>query len=142
MLFKEPAILSLVEPHSSRHVPKSVDGSLPVYLSTLYNAEWLHSNYSELSKNGEKIEIVVTQDEVDRAKFFTRSQAQSRLWIRMRAGSITASRFKAACHTDHSNPSISLIMNIICHPELSKFKNLATCWGCEHELTAPKKIHH
>ena len=56
----------------------------------------------------------------------------------MRAGRITASRFKAACHTDHSNPSISLIMNI-CHPELSKFKNLAACWGCEHELTARKK---
>ena len=116
-----------------------MDGSLPICLSTLYNAEWLHSNYSELKKNGEKIEIAVTQDEVDRAEFLTRSQAQSRLWLRMRAGRITSSRFKAACHTDHSNPSISLIMSI-CHPELSKFKNLATCWGCEHELTARKKF--
>ena len=35
----KPAILSLVEPHSSRYVPKSVDGSPPVCLSTQYNAE-------------------------------------------------------------------------------------------------------
>ena len=24
----------------------------------------------------------------------------------------------------------------ICHPEMTKFKNVATTWGCEHEATA------
>ena len=45
---------------------------------------------------------------------------------------ITASQFKAVCHTDVNSPSLSLIMRI-CHPELSKFRSSATCWGCEHE---------
>ncbi len=66
----------------------------------------------------------------------------------MRAGRITASRFKAVCHTDPSNPSKSLNMSI-CHPELYRFKNAATRYGCEHEEIAKKmyttrqaKSHH
>lgn len=53
----------------------------------------------------------------------------------MRTGSITASRFKAACYTDPACPSHSLIMSI-CHPELSRFSTDAMQWGCNHEQTA------
>ena len=53
----------------------------------------------------------------------------------MRAGRITASRLKAACRTNPAQPSISLIM-AVCHPEMSKFKTVATNWGCEHEKVA------
>ncbi len=52
--------------------------------------------------------------------------------FRMRTGRITASRFKSAACTNPASPSISLIMSI-CHKEMMKFKNAATCWGCEHE---------
>lgn len=55
--------------------------------------------------------------------------------FRMHSGRITASRFKSACHTDPSYPSLSLIMSI-CHPET---KTASTCWGCEHESTAHSK---
>lgn len=68
----------------------------------------------------------------------TRDQARSRLWFRMRSGRITASRFKCACCTNPASPSLSLIM-AICHPETTKFKTTATCWGCGHESTACAK---
>lgn len=55
----------------------------------------------------------------------TRSQGQSRLWHDLRAGRVTASRFKAAARTDPLNPSKSLIRQI-CHPHLSKFSTTAT----------------
>ena len=70
----------------------------------------------------------------------TRKQASSRLWFRMRAGRVTASKFKAACCTNPSKPSHSLIMSI-CHPELVKFSNEATKWGCSHEVTAKEAYY-
>ena len=134
----KPAILSLVEPYSSRYIPKAADGSLPLCFTILYRAAYLNKNYSELLKIGKTVEIEATRDEVKQAEVQTRSQAQSRLWQKMRAGRITASHFKAACHTNPSKPSTSLIMSI-CHPELSKFKNAATRYGCEHEVIAKEK---
>ena len=41
-----------------------------------------------------------------------RDQSNCRLWFRLRAGRITASRFKSACSTDPASPSLSLIMGI------------------------------
>ncbi len=134
----KPAILSLVEPHSPQYIPKAADGSLPLCLTTLYKASYLSKKCSELLTISKEVKIEVTKDEVDKAEIVTRSQVQSRLWQKMRAGRITASRFKAVCHTDPSNPSKSLIMSI-CHPELSRFKTAATQYECEHEATAKKK---
>ena len=70
-----------------------------------------------------------------------RSQHHSHLWYRMRSGRITASKLKAACHTDPCLPSNSLIMSI-CYPELSKFKSAAMQWGCEHERFARDKYQN
>ena len=41
---------------------------------------------------------------------------------------ITASRFKAASHTDHASPLYVNLIMLICHPELCLFKTTATCW--------------
>jgi len=38
----------------------------------------------------------------------TRLQGQSRLWFTFRAGRVTASRMKSACHTNPANPSLYL----------------------------------
>ncbi len=65
----------------------------------------------------------------------TRDQSNSRLWFRMRAGRITASKFKAVCCTDLSSPSLSLILSI-CHPNTMRFRTAATSWGCQHEKDA------
>ena len=65
----------------------------------------------------------------------THEQAHSKAWFRFRAGRVTASRFKAAVHTDLSQPSRSLIKSI-CYPESLKFSSKATRWGCDHKKTA------
>lgn len=64
-----------------------------------------------------------------------RSQSLTRLWYTYRAGRITASRMKQACHTDTALPSQSLI-KYICYPEAYQFTTKATLWGCTHELEA------
>ena len=65
----------------------------------------------------------------------TRKQYGCKLWFTYRAGRITASRMKAACHTDPNNPSKSLI-KAICYPEAYRFVSSATAWGCSHEKSA------
>ena len=71
----------------------------------------------------------------------TRDQAQSKTWFRFRAGCVTASKFKAAAHTDLTQPSQSLLKSI-CYPESYKFSNKATKWGCKHEKTAREAYFH
>ena len=75
-------------------------------LSQLFKAEYLRMNYGELLKEGEKCTITVTTEEAKVVEQQTRGQAKSRLWFRMRTGRITASQFKAICHTDVNSPSL------------------------------------
>ena len=48
---------------------------------------------------------------------------------------ITASRFKACCHTDLSQPSKSLVLQV-CYPQKNKFSTEATRFGCDNEKLA------
>ena len=131
----KPAVLSLVEPYSSRYVPKSLNSSLPVCLSQIFKSEYLNLNYCELLSIASDYQITVTEQQAMQVESKTKLQANSRLWYQMRAGRITASRLKVACRTNPAQPSISLIM-AVCHPEMSKFKTVATNWGCENEKVA------
>ena len=131
----KPAILSLVKKHSSGYIPKSLNPNLPMCLSDLFKSEYLQKNYGEILKHAEEVDISITQDKIRVVESETRSQAKSPIWFRMRTGRITASRFKSAAHCNPAFHPISLIMSI-CHPELAKFKNVSTCWGCEHEKVA------
>ena len=85
-----------------------------------------------------KRDVSVSQQQAKAVELNTKSKSKSPLWFNMRTGRITASRFKAASHTSPVPPSISLIMSI-CHPEISRFKAAAKCWGCEHEQVARDK---
>lgn len=131
----KPAILSLVEPYSSKYIPKLLDEGLPMCLSELHKLEYLQSDYGELLKLAEQCKITVTPEQAKNVESATRSQAKSPLWFRMRSGRVTASNFKSASRTDPATPSLSLMMSI-CHPELTKFKTAATQWGCQHEKIA------
>ena len=133
----KPALLSLIPEHSDSYVPKSLDPELPIVLSNLFDKHLADADFLCLL---EKAEEVVESLEVDKnqqalVEEKTRDQANSRLWFRMRTGRITASKFKAACRTDPTCPSQSLIMGI-CHPEMAHFNTEATKWGCQHEGTA------
>lgn len=106
-----------------------------VCLSTLYKPEYLSLNYHELLKFCEECDIAISESQIKAVEENTREQSNSKVWFSMRTGRITASRFKAASHTNPLSPSISLIMNI-CYPEL---KTVATKWGCDHENIAREK---
>ena len=134
----KPAILSLVEPHCSSYIPKSLDGSLPPCLTELFKPEYAYLNYAELLNLASDHIITITEDEARHVEVQTRSQSSSRLWFQVRTGRITASRFKSSCCTNPAQPSISLIL-AICHPEMAKFRSVATSWGCQHEKKALSK---
>lgn len=131
----KPAILSLVQSYSSSYIPSSLANDLPAPLSALFKQENLEKSFDELLQLSEDIEIAVTTEQANAVEEETRSQANSRLWFRVRTGRITASKLKAVCSTDPAMPSISLVLSI-CHPELSKFSTTATLWGCNHEKVA------
>ena len=101
-------------------------------LSDLYEKECLSLEYSSLLHRANNIKLTITVAQVTAVEAKTRDQANSRVWFRMRAGRITASKFKSACRTDPANPSKSLIM-LVCYPEVFQFSTEATRWGCQHE---------
>ena len=127
-----------MESHSSSYVPSSLAKGLPPPLCDFFKPEHLKKSFEDLLQLSEDTEVVVTLDQSKAVEEETRTQANSRLWFRMRAGRITASKLKAVCSTDPAMPSVSLILSI-CHPEMSKFCTAATKWGCEHEQIARSK---
>lgn len=62
-------------------------------------------------------------------------QLQSAIWFKVRAGLVTASKFKPVCRTNVLIPSKGLLMNI-CYPRGKKISNAATAYGCQHEKKA------
>ena len=137
----KPGILSLIPPYSDNFVPKSLASDFPSHLANLYNPDYLKLDYQSLLKKASEVTVEVTESQAKFVEQQTRSQHHSRLWYRMRSGRITATKLKAACHTDPCLPSNSLIMSI-CYPELSKFKSAAMQWGCEHERFARDKYQN
>ena len=136
----KPAILSIIPNFSTQYVPAIRNGTLPLPLQSLYNPKHLALNYLELLQVCDSTEIQVSQDMAKAVEKATIEQASSKLWYKFRAGRITASRMKQACHTDHTMPSQSLV-KAICYPEAFKFLSKATRWGCQHEATALEKYN-
>ena len=140
-LFKcksKPAILSLVKEHASDYIPKSLNPQFPQPLSTLYDSSKLDASYTELLSAADAVVLAVKEEQSATVEQATREQSNSSLWFQMRAGRVSASRFRSVCHTDPSQPSISLIHSI-CYPELSRFQTAATAYGCKHEPQARQK---
>ena len=131
----KPAVLAIVPPYSESYIPATLDQDLPMVLSDLYEKECLSLGYMNLLQRANDIKLTITVVQVTAVETKTRDQANSRLWFRMRAGRITASKFKSACRTDPANPSKSLIMSV-CYPEVFRFNTEATRWGCQHENLA------
>jgi len=107
----------------------------PQPLPLLHRSEYLDMEYHRLLKVCESTEISITDEMAVAVENETRSQANSKLWFRYRAGRVTASRMKAVCHTDATNPSQSLVKSI-CYPESFCFTSRQTTWGCKHEKSA------
>ena len=129
----KPAILSLITPYSNMYVPpRTTHTGLPPVLQLLHNPDYMKLTYDELLSKSESININISAEMASRLEAETRSQHKSKMWFRFRAGRVTASKMKAACHTDVANPSISLL-NSICYPEVFSFSSKQTSWGNKHE---------
>ena len=110
---------------------------LPLALQSLYDPANLQLNYMELVEAGESLQGIldISPAQQRHLETITRDQAKSHLWMKYRAGRITASRLFQAVHTDPNKPAISLV-SAICYPESVKFTSSATKYGCEHERKA------
>jgi hypothetical protein len=132
------AVLSVMTGYCDKYIPRASSLNLPPLLTDLYNPSNLALGYFELLELSSKAVINITDEQRQVVEVNTRDQSKSMLWFNVRAGRITASKFKAACHTDPACPSLSLIIGI-CHPDRIRFKTAATLWGCQHEKDALKQ---
>ncbi len=132
---KKPAILSMVTGYEDMFKVDHAELSSP--LSNLYQEDYLSKSYIDLLEQCETVfdSISISHKQATNIEVATRDQAKSKLWFRFRSGRVTASRLKAACHTNLSQPSQSLIKSV-CYPENYKFTSRATSWGCQHEKEA------
>ncbi|XP_077561085.1 uncharacterized protein LOC144175895 [Haemaphysalis longicornis] len=69
----------------------------------------------------------------------TRDQAKSTTWFAFRAGRVTASNARSACHTSLTQPSLSLVKRM-CYPEASTFSSRATEWVHSKEDVARRQF--
>ena len=109
---------------------------MPHYLrSDMYKKGYLSLGCRSLLQLANQTNVCLTAHQAKAVESKTRDQAKSRIWFRMRAGRITASKFncKSACWTDPANPSKSLTMSV-CYPEVHQICNEATKWGCQLAL--------
>ena len=126
----KPAVLSLISEHNNAYVPRQPAANLPKPLTTLFAETNMKLSYIELLSTCAKVTMEISPEECKAVEVETRDQAHCRLWFSLRAGRITASRLKAACHTDPAKPSKSLI-KVICYPEAHKFSSAATTYGLQ-----------
>jgi len=94
--------------------------------------------YHDLLNVCENVSIEFTSEIVKSIELETRLQTKSKLWFKYRAGRVTASRMKAVCQTDITNPSQSLIKSI-CYQEAFSFTSKQTEWGCKYEKHTEEK---
>lgn len=131
---KKPIILSVVDPYSEKFVVFS--DKLPRLLQSLFKPTYLEYNYSQLLElANDHTEENITPTMVQSLANLTSDQSKSKHWFQYRAGRVTASRFRQVLHTDTHQPSVSLVKHI-CYPDVHRFSNPATAWGCEHEKSA------
>ena len=132
----KPVVLSVLPTYCDSFIPSSLDSDLPFVLDNLFKSSFLKCSFYELLAEAKQTVLPhVSEDQCKTAERMTRDQSNCRLWFRLRAGRITASKLKGVCSTDPAFPSLSLIM-AICHPELSRFSTAATRYGCQHEKDA------
>ena len=123
---------SVIDEFSLPYIPKSLAPDLPPILSDLYNQDLGCAQYLEILQHASTIGIIkscsVSAKQKVAVEKSTRSQANSKLWFRIRTGRITASRFKAVCNANPACLAKSLIFAIR-YPEIAKFRSRQTTWG-------------
>ncbi|KAJ4926107.1 hypothetical protein JOQ06_008290 [Pogonophryne albipinna] len=124
---KKSAILSVIEGHSHRYTPKTVQLDLPTPLTSLYQSSRLVLDLPALLEEGAKVfeELNLTPERCLLVEEKTRKQSRSRVWFEQRAGRVTASSFHEAAKTESS----SSLIKRVCYPRSSQFSTEVTRWG-------------
>ena len=107
-----PAVLVITPGYCDSYVPAYLAPELPMVLCDLYQPDNLSLGYSEPLQMAANTDIAVTALQAVAAEKNARGQATSRLWFHLQTRTVTASKFKRACHTNPAKPSLSLIMSI------------------------------
>ena len=130
----KPVVLSLMAEYNDSYVPETESGVLPKPLTELHDPTAMEMAYNDLLTKCEDIYETVsfTFNQAVMVEERTREQSKCRAWFEQRAGRITASKLREALHTNHFQPSVSLI-KAICYPEQHKFTSSACQYGCKHE---------
>jgi len=131
------SLLSLVSGMNQSFLPKYVSGELPKPLTYLYDEEALSLLFSNLLEKCEDIyeSVNISVAQAKLVEEATRKQSNCKMWFDQRSGRVTASRLHSILHTNHSNPSVSLVKSI-CYPGATKFFSKACEYGCQHEADA------
>ena len=127
----KPGILQVVPGFANNFRPKSLDLSEQM-LTNLFDAVHTTSPCDKLLELSQETyaKSKISQEEAAKIEKETRNQHNSTKWFLLRAGRMTASVMKDACRTNQENSAKSLIKKI-CYK--SKFRSIATDWGCMHE---------
>lgn len=129
--------MSVLPPFCLKYIPKP-DSTLPKPLTSFYNKEFRSCQFEELHEECSKIlkNFSISKEEVAAVECKTKEQ-NNKVWLQQRAGRITASNMKDACHTDPLKPSITVVKRI-CYPEEHQFSSPQTQWGKDKEEPARK----
>ena len=132
-----PAILALIPGYADAFVPKSLSEEYPTILTDLADDACFNMAHEELLQHCHFVadSIAVSPQQAEIVELATRKQSADKQWFSVRSGRVTASRLKQVCHTQLSQPSVSLVKDI-CYPGNRAFHSKATQRGCDHEQTA------
>ena len=94
--FKQPILLSLIDPHNNQFAQLS--DQLPLPLQSIFDPKQLELDYLQLlGLATEYIPNSVSTTQQEHLEEVTRSQSKSKVWFKFRAGRITDSQCLSSC---------------------------------------------
>ena len=115
---------------------------LPPPITSLYHPKYKNIGEKDLKKECLLVfqSLKISQDQADYLARTTKLQSQCLNWFQYRQGRLTASRFKAICHTSVEKPAKSLVESILHTKPLPQVAALR--WGIENEDVARQQYEH
>ncbi|KAL3874727.1 hypothetical protein ACJMK2_037699 [Sinanodonta woodiana] len=108
----KPAIITLLEPFCEKFKPHPQSEHLLSPLFTLRNENTDSMSLEELLDYCSKLDISITNEQVNAVEKETHLQNKCKLWHHVREGRITSTTLHSVCHTNPKAPSISLLKSL------------------------------
>lgn len=104
-------VLSILPGYCNDFNPTSRFSQLPPIMSSFYKSESTSYTINDLQLESQTVfrSLVATAEQSKLLEKETREQIKSKLWMKYRAGRVTASIFRQAAHSDPHFPSLSLL---------------------------------